>query len=623
MTDQVVGPRRRFVELLGGFRAEQLEGQNRLYEAFAAPQFMAELETERNCVLVGGRGTGKTTVLKGLSYQGQCELRGAASPAQLPFLGLYLRINTNRVTAFSGPELDAATWKRVFGHYVNLLLVEQLAIVALEIDEGLTLSADTMALISTSLSSDAVTSLRGLSELVQRRQIELEVAVNNVTDAPPRNISIQGGPIDLLAEALLATPALEGKQIFFLVDEYENLSAPQQEVFNTLIKHAGVHYSFKIGVKRLGLHTRHTMAPDEVLSYPADYEEIDIVERLHAEGFEEFASAVFDARLREVDVVEGGVRALFPDLAIEDEAVLLGADVAARDVRQQVLGGLSAFELEAFDSLSSLEVYAIRYFAEAEGRAVEDVAHDALQSTTRWASRIDNYRYAMLFSIRRGKRGLRKYYAGWGTICLLAGGNIRYLLQLVNEMVLSVDTEDLEVGSISPEAQTNAARAVGERNLNDLAGIAREGSSLAKVVLGLGRVLGVMASRPEGHTPEVNQFALTEGANGLAQRATLLLDACVQHQALVAFAGNKLAAESGETRTSNYSLHPIFAPFFEYSHRKKRKMWLEPKELVGFVDSPRQTIRAILRKTKRDRYLDEDPLSDQLSLFSDFFDGVP
>ena len=54
---------------LGGYRAEQLEDQGRLYRLFSAPSFMAELETNRSCLLVGGRGTGKTTLLKGLSLK--------------------------------------------------------------------------------------------------------------------------------------------------------------------------------------------------------------------------------------------------------------------------------------------------------------------------------------------------------------------------------------------------------------------------------------------------------------------------------------------------------------------------------------------------------------------------
>jgi hypothetical protein len=59
-------------ELFGSYRAEWLKGK--IYDFFTEPSYFAALKGIRPCVLQGGRGTGKTTVLKGLSYQGQFAL---------------------------------------------------------------------------------------------------------------------------------------------------------------------------------------------------------------------------------------------------------------------------------------------------------------------------------------------------------------------------------------------------------------------------------------------------------------------------------------------------------------------------------------------------------------------
>jgi hypothetical protein len=75
--------------------------------------------------LEGGRGTGKTTVLRGLSYKGQFALR-KQKPAEIAswkWYGLYYRVNTNHVTAFSG-ELTEQQWIPLFAHYMNLLLAD-------------------------------------------------------------------------------------------------------------------------------------------------------------------------------------------------------------------------------------------------------------------------------------------------------------------------------------------------------------------------------------------------------------------------------------------------------------------------------------------------------------------
>src|SRR5581483_4837293 len=80
-------------ELFGSYKAEWLKG--RVFQFFTAPDYLPELTTGRPCVLVGGRGTGKTTVLKGLSYEGQYVLTGgrAEQVSGWKYYGLYQRVN--------------------------------------------------------------------------------------------------------------------------------------------------------------------------------------------------------------------------------------------------------------------------------------------------------------------------------------------------------------------------------------------------------------------------------------------------------------------------------------------------------------------------------------------------
>lgn len=616
---------------LGGYRAEQLEDQGRLYRLFSAPSFLAELETNRSCLLVGGRGTGKTTLLKGLSLQGQMHLLGQSEDA-LPFVGVYLRINSNRVAAFSGPELLQERWDRVFAHYLNLLLVDELLRTIQVLQDAqlsTAISKEGLQLACLSLHLEACDSLESLHTAVRYSMVRIEAGINNVGDGLDLPLSMQGQPVDILIEALKDGPVLANRLLFFLIDEYENLSRGQQSVFNTLIKHARSNYSFKIGVKSLGLKTRETLVATETLSYPADYEQIDIVKRLEAEGFPEFASRVVELRWGELprDDIEDGAK-LFPppvewlrSLSMEEEAIVLGVESLLRDLAHDLGPTLSETELEAFEDLPVLDRYAVAYLE--PGDQVRG-AREAIKDPVRWASRVDNHRFAMLFSIRRGRVGLRKHYAGWPTICALAAGNTRLLLQIVTEIALVQQRLGRALDEpVLPDVQTQAAQEVGYRNLMDLEGVARDGASIVRLVLGLGRVFGIMASRPEGHAPEVNQFALSESSSSAAlQKATSLLDSAVQHQALVDFAGNKLAKESGETRIANYRLHPIFSAFFVFSHRKQRKLRLSADDLIGLVEKPTGTIRQVLAKTGRERYIESDGVDGQLALFAEYY-GLP
>ena len=112
--------------VLGLYKAEWL--REKLFDLFTVPGYFDELKMNRPCVLIGGRGTGKTTVLQGLSYQGQFAF--AKSDKNVidtwQFFGLYHRVNTNRVTAFRGPEQTEDRWRACFAHYLNLLFCTQL-----------------------------------------------------------------------------------------------------------------------------------------------------------------------------------------------------------------------------------------------------------------------------------------------------------------------------------------------------------------------------------------------------------------------------------------------------------------------------------------------------------------
>src|SRR5690349_6882263 len=85
-------------QLFGSYKAEWLK--EHMFELFTEPSYFPELTTSRPCMLLGGRGTGKTTVLRSLSYEGQFALKGR-NPSHIAgwsFFGVYHRVNTNRVT---------------------------------------------------------------------------------------------------------------------------------------------------------------------------------------------------------------------------------------------------------------------------------------------------------------------------------------------------------------------------------------------------------------------------------------------------------------------------------------------------------------------------------------------
>ena len=211
-----------------------------------------------------------------------------------------------------------------------------------------------------------------------------------------------------------------------------------------------------------------------------------------------------------------------------------------------------------------------------------------------------------------------KYYCGWDVYCHMAAGNIRFLLELVDDALTKHVNSGAEVGGpVSFDTQTKAARSVGNKNLRDLEGLALSGARLTKLLLGLGRIFQVMASEPFGHTPEVNQFRLLEGTDNedIRRQVLRLLTEGVMHLALVRYRGTK-PQELHDARQWDYAIHPVFSAFFEFSHRRKRRIGLTDTELWTLVEQRVKAIKNILERQNRTAELE---LPDQMGLFVSYY----
>jgi hypothetical protein len=135
-----------------------------------------------------------------------------------------------------------------------------------------------------------------------------------------------------------------------------------------------------------------------------------------------------------------------------------------------------------------------------------------------------------------------------------------------------------------------------------------------------------IAESSAGHAHEVNQFRirskrsaelpgteewLTAKENG----ASKILNAAVMHLAVIPFPGNK-PKDLGDTKENTFQIHPIFAPYFVFSYRKRRNLMLDEDDIIGLIESPKETIKKVLLDNNRD--ISQD-LPEQLKLFSSYF----
>jgi hypothetical protein len=604
--------------LFSDYRAEW--SSDLFAKLFIAPPYFSKLETGRPCVLIGGRGTGKTTSLRSLRFDASAARLASDNlpPDTLPYYGIYVRINKNRVRAFQGPQFPQTHWDKAFAHYFNLLCSIELCLLVNWLEQHGFIRRPDLSTPANAFGFDSVDDSRELLKRLSTALIQLELHVNNPPQSSPPVFSLSEAPLRYFAEALQAAFKDEHRLLFCCIDEYENLLDSQQAILNTYIKHSTPPLSYKIGVKRGGLRNRATIDASDALSTPDDYLEIDISQ----ESFEVFAGQVVEHRLQRaredgVNVAES-VDEFLPDLPFSIEADLLGASRIAESVMKEIVATADSELVEWAQSTPETLLYFVRYWSEGGHGSAPDLARSWMEDPATWATRIGNYGYASLFWLSKGRKGarIRKYYAGARTFIGLASGNIRYFIQLIDEALSSLIAESGTDwnGFIPAISQTLGARAVGKRRLDQLESMSEHGAEIKRLVLAIGKVFFEFARDPVGRTPERNSFIIS-GDAAAREKVIALLQEGVSSLAFEVQPKTKATTQL-EIRDDEFRLHPIFAPFFEYSHRKKRRSIFPAEVLLDIFTNPAQAMAKLLGHQPTS--LEELPR--QLAMFSEFYE---
>lgn len=613
----------RLDQLFGGYKAEWL--RENIFDLFTEPSYFGELKDNRPFVLQGGRGTGKTTVLRGLSYQGQYEILDKEIDRfdANNFIGIYYRANTNHVRAFGGKGVPEDMWKALFEHYMNLVICWEI-MRFLKWHRGLrpnetVFSTRICQRIAKSLHVEGnVDDFEGLVLAMEDALLDFQANLNNVADGDYPKLSMSSAPIQYITAQIRELPQFADKTIYLLIDEYENFSDLQQKSMNSMLKHINDNYTFKIGVREMGWRIRTTHNPLESLNHPADYFLYKIEERFtqtDPDRFEEFARMICNQRLRKLMNEEDEnytIDQALVSLSIEDEALRL--HIEKNSLYQSFLRYEHEHDTEI--NIHPLYKFTIAYWAQIHNELIDTQIEDYLGHTAKWNERYDNYKYSMLFKINKGRGGVNmpKYYAGWNTFIKLANGNIRYLMSLVHQSYSNLlrDTDDI-TQVVTPEQQTVAAKNVGWMNLTELEGSCSIGLQLTQLVQSLGTIFKSLAKDGEKSAPEIVQFDLD---GELSEKTQELIKMGVMNLALVRMPANKLSSTS--IKDFQYALHPTFAPYFDFSFRRKRKMTLNDADFVGCVENPAETVSRILKR-RCVKLESEKEVPTQLSLF-DYID---
>ena len=427
----------------------------------------------------------------------------------------------------------------------------------------------------------------------------MDVTINNVPLTGDLTIPILAGPgrivFGIPRAAARCLRVLTDMSFVYLLDEYENLTEPQQRYVNTLIREKQQPSCFLIGSRLYGLRTHATLSAEEVNKEGSEYQLV-ILENLYRRDhslYHEFCDTIVKRRLsgaRLGALSDESLEAHFdvPDGFLEERAyrhVTERVGEAARPWMQRLRRQLrdSEYARDAGSIVAQMELpdnplreklgIFLLYREWADGTPLATAApriradmatlagHPGVTDTLLTTYR--HYRrdlYAQLLK----SLGLPGEYYGFANFVRMSGYLPRNLLVLLKGMTrwsIFLGQQPFST-PVSLRAQTEGVREASDWFLRDAMGFGRDAEDTDRAIRRLGRLFQEM--RYSDKPVEVGCSSFSTHRQGLTEGARKTLDNAVQRSLVVEIQRGRPDRNTGVLH-HKYQLNPMLAPSFGLS----------------------------------------------------------
>lgn len=559
---------------------------------------LQDMEEFTPLVITGARGTGKTMLASRFSLDAwlvERELKGLpAAPEEVRQIGLYFRIDADFLHSFNhSKEGDLReTFNKLFSLFFDIVVIRK-ALEALRHMGGIAHWCDEKRLFRDLVGQfgekgEAVADYDAFIDFLEERLTQIRLYLNNPKRIEPPMLLPANALLKRLMEHLRRQGRFGRRYFAILIDEYENYADYQQRIVNTRLKQSRVEdgVTYRLFMRSGGLRTRETLAPDQTIEEIHDYRQYSLDESLDFDTFRRYAVKVANRHLEEhAWYAERGhtdIEQLFQELSAEDEARLMSQGrreaVLEKWLRQHHPAAAEQV-LAWFAGEDNPLRRAVAVVLLNQGKPADQVLAAFRSNDAKSRDWYHNYHRGALHWLCRLHHQDKKY-AGLNQVVGLSGNNIRVFLDFCQTIVaewLAGESQELPI----PYAiQDRAIHRQAEILRQNLYSAARSPTEVNNLLERFGRLCELVHKSPRQSEPEVNHFSVKGELANAEERKKLndWLEHASYEGVLRRLPGNKQKSLQ-DLRSEDWQLSPWFAPLFNLSTRRIKKLDLPAEDV--------------------------------------------
>lgn len=566
---------------------------------FVEPKHIDKLISPKAAWISGERGSGKTTILRYLE-------KTFNHSEEMEYIGIYYRFETANVTALNNPEWHADKNIMMFSQYMAAILGKLLCGVLNTIKEERKIiykhEYDICHLLSQDIELNHAESIDTYAQLAKLLERVRGKTVTNLLNGNAVCYFDYTTFLSGFCEELRHEEVFENTCFCVLFDEFENLTYTEQRVINSMVKASSYFLTYKVCMRPEGYMTKDTVAEREQLIFGHDYEEIDYVKDIIGKEKE------VRSHLRQICAnrlkyfyKKKDVQYQPEDLEIDSYLEFINAEKIIsswecieeykEDLKQKLCQFYPSSQnnIDRIDNVIDLKLISVLH---EKGKEEQEIFYSIENNTDTYKNWTHNYKQNIMFQII-SECEQTKEYCGFNVFIKLSNSNTRRMLEILHYAFGDYDNSGKRYRKISVKRQTDAVNRVANAAFDQISYIPHNGYKAKNLAYTLGNIFREFIKDTRVKRFEVNHFSI-KNTNSLKEEEMREIKA-VLHDSIVW--GVLIPMKVTKVRNGgdivfdgrDYMLHPIFAPYFKISYRKRQKWEFNDYEVYTMLQPVKRT----------------------------------